>query len=569
MEAARIQSPIDFIVECGICMDVYQDPRILPCGHTFCLKCLQEIHRRRTDNCKEKNEICALCKQQWEIPHGEMQNIPKNFVVGQIISSLPSIGKCALSEEKNDLQQIEEYCMDEIKKSLNRSRKTYDCFKTKLFENNRMIDKNEKEHYKIRRDVQSFAQKNLKILQDACDKAKQEIANQEAELVKSINNYYTAEKSQLTSSATKLKSICDNQQKIILEHENQMLASDTLKSKFNFVQSMVAATPALDTPSIQSDAVETYSQLSVEEWKSDIDHAVRSIVNVFAIQRLFNAEPVVKIQSGITFAKPLDTFVLFPQRCPQYEITMLAVKNNKILVGEPNCTELFIYDDKGKLLNTIKVGTIVCDAAFAPNGNIICSTPTLGLLVMSEDGKVMQQKFLTSPRDISVSSDGEVFVTDSSEGVFQSSDNGNTWCLIFGVSISSWMSWQTLKLRNDQGEIVYWTLEVLQNENNCRIIERALSGDLIATRLLSMKIANGTDISKSYTRMVYNEDHSVLLIDTKNSSVHSFSVNNYQYEKQLFGKNEINRPTMHAINKKSNLLYIGQEDGTLKIFKLQ
>ena len=29
--------------KCSICQDLFQDPRMLLCGHTFCLKCLQNI----------------------------------------------------------------------------------------------------------------------------------------------------------------------------------------------------------------------------------------------------------------------------------------------------------------------------------------------------------------------------------------------------------------------------------------------------------------------------------------------------------------------------------------------
>lgn len=33
---------INPLVQCGLCQDVYDDPRVLPCSHTFCLECLQK-----------------------------------------------------------------------------------------------------------------------------------------------------------------------------------------------------------------------------------------------------------------------------------------------------------------------------------------------------------------------------------------------------------------------------------------------------------------------------------------------------------------------------------------------
>ena len=30
------------LIECAICLDYFDDPRILPCSHTFCLRCIQK-----------------------------------------------------------------------------------------------------------------------------------------------------------------------------------------------------------------------------------------------------------------------------------------------------------------------------------------------------------------------------------------------------------------------------------------------------------------------------------------------------------------------------------------------
>ena len=677
MDAARVQSAINSIVECGICMDVYQDPRILSCGHTFCLKCLRETINKKAKNWRDqvgqKEETCALCKQSWKMPDGGVQNVPKNFVVEQIISSLPSISKCALNEEGNDHEKVEYFCVtcweplcntcglghtkyskqmlthkvkrmvdinegdirshlrqksstclqhknqelvlfckrcneicctvcyavshashecidlkqaednyeDEMKKSLSRLRKTAADVENKLLENNKLVEQVENNHWQMLQDIKTFTNEEKKKLQAACDKAKKEMDSQEIELVKFVSNYYTAEKKKMVASVNELRTMRDKQQQAILEHEKQMHVTCTLKSKLNFIQAKVKTTE-LDMPPSQSRPTnnDTLSQLSIEEWKSDIAQTVQSLMNPFAANKLFKAFPVALINSVAIPAvnmnsaviasinlKPMESYAIFPLRSPKYPIAKLAVRGNKILIGELYCTELFLYDVNGKFLSTLKLGARVFDATFTPNGNIICSKMhNSEVIVMSEDGEIVHSKHLQSPRCISVSADGIVFVTDAGIGVFQSRDNGCTWSCVFNVTTSSWNCWQTIKIRNDQGE-AHWLLEV--QDEVYRIRERTKCGDQIIIRSLAMKIPNGTDVSKTCTRMVYNDDRSILLLDTKNSSVHSFSVNNCQHEKQLLGSNDITRPTMQAIDNKNKLLYIGQEDGTLKILKLR
>ena len=68
-------------------MQVFRDPRNLPCGHTFCLQCIQ----------KTNNRFCSLCKREWSLPADGWQGLPKNFIAENCITSLPSITHCAVA----------------------------------------------------------------------------------------------------------------------------------------------------------------------------------------------------------------------------------------------------------------------------------------------------------------------------------------------------------------------------------------------------------------------------------------------------------------------------------------
>jgi len=54
--------------ECAICFQRYEDPRVLPCGHTFCSKCLKQQSKKE----------CAIDRKTFDVPP---EALPVNFVV--------------------------------------------------------------------------------------------------------------------------------------------------------------------------------------------------------------------------------------------------------------------------------------------------------------------------------------------------------------------------------------------------------------------------------------------------------------------------------------------------------
>lgn len=100
LNAASIRQ-LDEIIECPICLDIYDDPRLLPCGHTYCLRCLQQFcsidgdRRRRTmlggcsrvSSCKPS---CPICGKEFEVQSSDSSrrslcDLPKNFSVQKLL----------------------------------------------------------------------------------------------------------------------------------------------------------------------------------------------------------------------------------------------------------------------------------------------------------------------------------------------------------------------------------------------------------------------------------------------------------------------------------------------------
>jgi len=69
---------LDDITECPICAEDYRDPRMLPCAHTYCLKCTEAWSRHKQPGDKL---ACPLCRKEFTLSSNGVKDLPKNFFV--------------------------------------------------------------------------------------------------------------------------------------------------------------------------------------------------------------------------------------------------------------------------------------------------------------------------------------------------------------------------------------------------------------------------------------------------------------------------------------------------------
>ncbi|XP_072021559.1 E3 ubiquitin-protein ligase TRIM71-like [Amphiura filiformis] len=67
------------LTQCGICLLVIEEPKALPCLHSFCLKCLTKWAEGR-----KVTVMCPLCRQDFPIPTEGVKGFITNFVINTL-----------------------------------------------------------------------------------------------------------------------------------------------------------------------------------------------------------------------------------------------------------------------------------------------------------------------------------------------------------------------------------------------------------------------------------------------------------------------------------------------------
>ncbi|XP_071326701.1 E3 ubiquitin-protein ligase RNF183 [Trachinotus anak] len=94
----RVKPPENDVedTECAVCFcsydNVFKTPKLLACGHTFCLECLARIN---VTSPELKTLSCPVCREVTELPHG--QDLPRLGNNEGIIGKLPPEMQRALS----------------------------------------------------------------------------------------------------------------------------------------------------------------------------------------------------------------------------------------------------------------------------------------------------------------------------------------------------------------------------------------------------------------------------------------------------------------------------------------
>ena len=75
-------------LSCSICLEVFEDPRALPCLHSFCYGCLEGWVKKSRSI---KTICCPLCKEVSPVPSGGLKTIKYNYFLADLVKRMDTI----------------------------------------------------------------------------------------------------------------------------------------------------------------------------------------------------------------------------------------------------------------------------------------------------------------------------------------------------------------------------------------------------------------------------------------------------------------------------------------------
>ena len=160
-------------LECAVCMDTYKDPRLLPCSHTLCKVCLDNLIRNSSITCP----VCSRATHP--VTRSGTDGCPRNLAIAGMVDYL--CAECRLAH--SDVS-------------------CYHC--------NKMVCQNcHMAHTAFEGVQQSFRKLHLEIYNAGKDVKKEELQNIRSAVANEIDNAIDILTSSLNGRRTKLKTDLD------------------------------------------------------------------------------------------------------------------------------------------------------------------------------------------------------------------------------------------------------------------------------------------------------------------------------------------------------------------------
>lgn len=79
----EMERKLEETLTCSVCQEIFEDPRQLPCGHSMCLGCLENL----SNHCTDGPFRCPNCRKSF----GPYIGISKSFTLTTIVEDYQEI----------------------------------------------------------------------------------------------------------------------------------------------------------------------------------------------------------------------------------------------------------------------------------------------------------------------------------------------------------------------------------------------------------------------------------------------------------------------------------------------
>ena len=66
---------------CLVCLQIFKNPKYLPCYHSYCQECLEKL-------CSQCEIMCPECREVTKISEGGVKSLPNNFLINRLLDEL-------------------------------------------------------------------------------------------------------------------------------------------------------------------------------------------------------------------------------------------------------------------------------------------------------------------------------------------------------------------------------------------------------------------------------------------------------------------------------------------------
>ena len=87
MAEGRVKEVLEKEVTCALCLDLFKDPKELPCDHVYCKDCLRGLALRSLN----ATISCPECRMLTQVPSNDVNNFPTAFQTNRLIEAFQQV----------------------------------------------------------------------------------------------------------------------------------------------------------------------------------------------------------------------------------------------------------------------------------------------------------------------------------------------------------------------------------------------------------------------------------------------------------------------------------------------